>query len=193
MIVHTIADSSTGYFSGHLLIATPALEGCFDRSVIYLCEHNAQGAMGIVVNHPVANIRLSEILKALNINAGRDIGDLPVYFGGPVEAHRGFVLHSNDKLTEDSVVGPDGITLSSNIGLLRAVAEGAGPKQGFLALGYAGWGAGQLEAELEAGSWITVPASRELVFHTDDDLKWSLAGASQGIDMSRVSSVVGHA
>lgn len=194
MVVRTPSATHSGYLAGQLLIASPGLtDGCFDRSVIYLCEHSAQGAMGVIVNHPIANIRLSEILQALELPNARGVGDLPVYFGGPVESHRGFVLHTDDKLLEDSVVGTDGITLTANVGMLKGMAEGQGPQRGFLVLGYAGWEAGQLEAEIESGSWITAPANRKLVFEAVDDMKWTLSAASLGVDMARLSSSVGHA
>lgn len=187
-------DNPAGNLRGQLLIATTGVnDGCFDKSVIYLCEHNAEGAMGVIVNHPIANIRLGEILSALDINAAQGVSDLPVFFGGPVEAHRGFVLHTNDRTAEDSVIGADGITLTAHIGMLKNIAAGDGPRQGFLVLGYAGWGAGQLEAELEAGSWISVPATRKLVFDTENEMKWSVAAATLGVDMHRLSNTVGHA
>jgi putative transcriptional regulator len=194
MVVFAPQNNKDGYLSGQLLIASPALsDGCFDRTVIYVCEHNAEGAMGVIVNHPIANIRLGEILSALSLPTGNSVGDLPVYFGGPVESHRGFVLHSNDVVLDDSVVGTDGITLTASVGMLKGIADGHGPKHGFLVLGYAGWSAGQLESEIETGSWITAPASRDLVFGADNEMKWNLSAASLGVDLSRLSSVVGHA
>jgi putative transcriptional regulator len=149
--------------------------------------------MGVIVNHPIANIRLGEILQALSLPAQGGIGDLPVYFGGPVESHRGFVLHTADKLLEDSVVGVDGITLTANIGMLKGIAEGEGPRKGILILGYAGWAAGQLEAEIETGSWITAPATSGLVFDADNEVKWTGAAASLGVNVANLHSVVGHA
>lgn len=194
MVVYSPLNADSGYLTGQLLIATPALsDGCFDRSVIYVCEHNAEGAMGVIINHPIANIRLGEILSALSLESAGDVGDLPVYFGGPVESHRGFVLHSDDVLVEDSVVGDGGMALTGSLSMLKNIAEGHGPKHGLLVLGYAGWSAGQLESEIEGGSWITAPASRELVFHADNDTKWMQSAASLGVDISRLSSVVGHA
>lgn len=194
MPIDTLIPFQEGYLTGRLLVATPGVnDGCFDKSVIYLCEHTPAGAMGVVINRPIANIRLGEILRSLSINTERDVGDLPVYFGGPVESHRGFVLHSSDRMLEDSVLGADGMAVTANVGILRGIAEGNGPRQGILLLGYAGWGEGQLEQELESGHWIIVPATRELVFETENEMKWTLAAASQGVDIMRVSSVVGHA
>lgn len=194
MVVFAPQNAGDGYLTGQLLIATPALsDGCFDRSVIYMCEHNENGAMGVIVNHPIANIRLGEILQALSLPAQGGIGDLPVYFGGPVESHRGFVLHSADKLLEDSVIGADGITLTANIGMLKGIAEGEGPRKSFLVLGYAGWSPGQLEAEIESGSWITAPATSALVFDAENDTKWTGAAATLGVNVANLHSVVGHA
>lgn len=194
MIIHPSHHDESGYLTGHLLIATPALsDGCFDRAVIYLCEHGEQGAMGVIVNHPIANIRLGEILEALSMPGKRDVCDLPVYFGGPVESHRGFVLHTTDIVLEDSVVGNEGIALTANIGMLKGIAEGKGPRHGLLVLGYAGWAPGQLEAEIETGSWITAPATRELVFEIDSETQWNRAAASLGVDLARFANVVGHA
>lgn len=194
MVIHMPHTPNDGYLAGQLLIATPSLQdGCFDKTVIYLCEHSAAGAMGVIVNHPVANIRLGLILKELELESDDDIGDFPVYFGGPVESHRGFVIHTNDVVLEDSVVSDNGIALTANIAMLKSIAQGKTPKSNFLLLGYAGWSAGQLEAEIESGSWITAPATKELVFDTDNDMKWNLAAASLGVDLNRLSSIVGHA
>lgn len=194
MVIFSPQNENAGYLTGKLLIASPGLtDGCFDRTVIYLCEHNADGAMGVVVNHPIANIRLGEILSALSMPAGGAVADVPVYFGGPVESHRGFVLHTDDVVFDDSVVGADGIALTANVGMLKNIAEGQGPRHSFLVLGYSGWAAGQLESEIETGSWITAPATRKLVFDEDNAMKWTKSAASLGVDLSRLSSAVGHA
>lgn len=190
-MIHTSAD---GYLRGQLLIATPALQdGCFDKSVIFLCEHSPEGAMGVVINRPIAHIRLGEILDSLDIKPEHNVDDLPVYFGGPVESHRGFVLHSDDMRLKESVQGPQGICLTAHVNMLKGMAQGRGPNDGFLALGYAGWEPGQLEAELESGNWLTTPATKELVFETPNEHKWSLAAASIGVDLARLSAHVGHA
>ncbi|MBV8939450.1 MAG: YqgE/AlgH family protein [Alphaproteobacteria bacterium] len=187
-------DTSNGYLTGTLLIATPSLqEGCFSKAVIYICEHSPGGAMGVIINQPIASVRLAEILKELDLVTDRKIGDLPVYFGGPVEGHRGFVVHTADVVLEDTVTNKEGIALTANIAMLRSIAEGHMPQHNFLVLGYAGWAAGQLEAEIEAGGWITAPATRSLVFETNDEEKWMLSAASLGVDLSRLSAEVGHA
>lgn len=179
--------------AGHLLIATPVVQGgCFVRSVIYLCAHSAAGAMGIIVNYPVENLALVDILDHLNI-AGTPEQAMPVHFGGPVEATRGFVIHSDDYGSEASMIRQDGIAVTSSIDVLQDIAAGKGPRRGMLVLGYAGWAPGQLEAEMESGSWILVPATSELVLGPDNDTKWSMALSQLGIDMGHYSTDVGHA
>lgn len=180
--------------AGNLLIATPVVQdSCFARSVIYLCAHNESGAMGIIVNYPVKEIEIDDVLDQLNISSAGLVPDMPIHFGGPVEANRGFVVHSADYDSPESIIRQDGIAVTSNINVLEDYAAGHGPAQGMLMLGYAGWAPGQLEAEIEEGSWIMVPASKELVFNANNDTKWNLAVSSLGIDMGHFSSTVGHA
>lgn len=184
----------TGSLAGHLLIATPIVqESCFARSVIYMCAHNESGAMGIIINYPVDNIDINEIFDQLEIEDKAPERKFPIHFGGPVEANRGFVLHSADAPSGDSLIQKDGIAVSASVSVLQELAQGKGPQQGMLVLGYAGWSPGQLESEIESGSWIVVPASRQLVFDTDNETKWNVAISSLGIDMGHFSTVVGHA
>lgn len=183
-----------GSLAGQLLIATPVVQGtCFDHSVIYVCAHNESGAMGIIVNYPVNNIHLDDILQQLHISGDGPPRRLPVHFGGPVEANRGFVVHSDDYTCGESMVTRDGIAVTASLSILQALAAGKGPEQGMLVLGYAGWGPKQLESEIEGGSWIVVPASAELLFNTDNQTKWNTALSKLGIDMGHYSSQVGHA
>ncbi|MFW0778255.1 MAG: YqgE/AlgH family protein [Rickettsiales bacterium] len=180
--------------AGQLLIATPQVQGsCFDRSVIYMCAHNKEGAMGVIINYPVATVQLEEILEQLNIESDVAMPDVPIHFGGPVESYRGFVIHSSDHAPQEAIFSQDGIVVSASMNILQKIAEGAGPRKGLLMLGYAGWSPGQLESEIETGSWITIPASRKLVFDTENDAKWNVAIASLGFDMGHFSSQVGHA
>lgn len=180
--------------AGHLLIATPALqESCFARSVIYMCAHNHEGAMGIIVNYPVQNVGMNDIYEQLAIDNKPQRRNFPIHFGGPVEANRGFIVHSADYNSEASLIAQNGIAVTASMAVLQALAEGRGPRQGMLVLGYAGWAEGQLEAEIESGSWIVVPASKQLVFDTDNDTKWHVAASSLGFDMGHYSSSVGHA
>lgn len=188
------ASSNEGYLEGQLLIATPLIQGsCFQKSVIYVCAHNAEGAMGIILNQPLAQIDFVEILRQLGIDTPHVARKFPLHFGGPVEPARGFVLHTDEYKRDETVLFPAGLALTSSLDVLKDIAEGEGPKKGLLALGYSGWSAGQLEQEIEANSWISVPATPWLVFDTDMDSKWMLAARSQGIDLSKLSGEVGHA
>jgi len=184
----------TGSLAGHLLIATPVIqESCFARSVIYMCAHNEAGAMGMIINYPVDNINIKEIFDQLEIVRQAQARDLPVHFGGPVEANRGFIVHSAEYASDESLIRKDGIAVTASISVLKALAEGSGPAQGLLVLGYAGWASGQLELEIEGGSWIVVPATKQLVFDTANDTKWNVAISTLGIDMGHYSTDVGHA
>ncbi len=186
-------EQKIGSLEGHLLIATPMVQDtCFARSVIYMCAHNESGAMGIIVNYPVENLGLGEILDQLDIKSQQP-RDLPIHFGGPVEANRGFIVHSAEYACAESLIQRNGVAVTASINVLQDLASGRGPKQGMLVLGYAGWSPGQLEQEIEAGSWIVVPASKQLVFDTDNETKWNVAIASLGIDMGHYSTEVGHA
>ncbi len=190
----TPTEIVTSSLAGHLLIATPAVqESCFARSVIYMCAHNESGAMGIIVNYPVENLHLNEILDQLDIEPDMQSRDLPIHFGGPVESNRGFVVHSADYHSEGSLIEKNGITVTANVAILQQIAEGKGPTEGMLVLGYSGWSPGQLEAEIETGSWIVIPATKQLVFNTGNETKWNKAVATLGIDMGHFSSDVGHA
>ena len=183
-----------GYLEGHLLIATPTVRGkVFAQTVIYLFAHNAQGAMGVIVNKPLDMVHYGSILQQLGIDVSAVTRDVPVHFGGPVDEHRGFVLHSDDYLNEDSLEQGNGVALTASTSVLKDLACGQGPKDARLMIGYAGWGAGQLEHELEQGSWISLPATPELLFSAPDAAKWALSAQTLGVDMSRYSPFVGHA
>lgn len=183
-----------GSLAGHLLIATPVVaESCFARSVIYMCAHNEAGAMGIIINYPVESIGIKEIFDQLAIDSKAKIHNFPIHFGGPVESNRGFVVHSADYASPESLIQKDGIAVTASVSILQEMAQGKGPAQGMLVLGYAGWAAGQLESEIENGSWIVVPASKQLVFDTNNETKWNVAVSTLGFDMGHFSTVVGHA
>lgn len=192
--IDSMTQNKAGSLAGHLLIATPSIQGsCFARSVVYLCAHNEAGAMGVIVNYPVESIQLGDIFEQLDIHAKEQARELPVYFGGPVESNRGFVVHDADYPAGECLIAKDGIAVSANVSILQELAQGAGPQKGMLVLGYAGWSPGQLESEIETGSWIVVPATRQLMFDTASDLKWNVAIASMGIDLGHLSTDVGHA
>jgi putative transcriptional regulator len=180
--------------AGQLLVAMPQMsDPRFVRSVIYLCAHSAEGAMGLVVNRLIDSLTFSSLLTQLGLEAGPDAGEMPIHFGGPVEASRGFVLHSADYRQDSTLLIDDEIALTATIDVLRAIASGGGPRQRVLALGYAGWAPGQLDAEIQANGWLLVPADAELVFGLDNEAKWERALAKLGIDLSLLSSEAGHA
>lgn len=184
-----------GYLVGQLLVATPVIDsGTFQKSVIYLFAHSPQGAMGLVINQPVELLNYSTLLQGVDEQIEKAIQDIPIYFGGPVERHRGFVLHTSDYYREFSVSRSGELAVTASSGILQDIMEGRGPRRSALIVGCAGWTAGQLEAEIEQNAWITVPATEALVFNTDNDLKWVTASKTLGIsDMAFYSRAVGHA
>ncbi len=183
---------ASGSLAGKFLVASPSLqESCFTRAVIYMCMHNESGAMGIIVNYPVENVSIDDIMEQLSMESGG--AGLPVHFGGPVESNRGFIIHSDEFTANGAIFSHEGLTVTSNADVLQAIAKGIGPKKGMLALGYAGWTAGQLEAEMESGSWIVTAATKQLLFDTENEMKWGLSIASLGFDVGNFSNTVGHA
>jgi len=191
-----------GYLDGQMLIAMPAmLDERFSRSLIYICAHSSEGAMGIVVNHPAPNISFSDLLVKLNVIPSADVIQLPtragvvkVMRGGPVETERGFVLHSADFFVENSTLPiDDGICLTATIDILKAIARGDGPASAILALGYAGWAPGQLETEIQGNGWLHCAADSELIFGPNIGAKYEKALKKIGIDLGMLSSEAGHA
>jgi putative transcriptional regulator len=188
-------DSASQGLEGQLLIATPQLVGsCFEKAVIYMCAHNQEGAMGLIINQRLPSLALDDVFQQLDIiRGGERAPAMSIHFGGPVETARGFVLHSPEYALADTVVMDDYLALTCNIDVLKDIASGGGPERAMLALGYAGWGPGQLESEFESNSWISAPASAELIFSPDDDEKWRRAAASEGIDLDKLAGHAGHA
>jgi putative transcriptional regulator len=191
-----------GYLDGQMLIAMPTMrDERFTRSVIYVCAHSSEGAMGIVVNQPAPNIRFSELLVQLEVIPAAESIQLPpragvvkVLKGGPVETGRGFVLHSADFFIENSTLPIDeGICLTATLDILKAIARGNGPESAVLALGYAGWAPGQLENEIQENGWLHCPADPELIFGSDIDGKYGKALRKIGIEPGKLSSEAGHA
>jgi putative transcriptional regulator len=187
---------------GQLLIAMPSLrEGPFARSVVYLCAHREDGAMGLIINQRAEEIDFGQLLVQLDIVPGGDEIRLPpraesvrVLRGGPVETGRGFVLHSADYGANDSTVKiADDVCLTATIDILRAIATGTGPAHAVLALGYSGWSSGQLESEILANGWLTCPADAELIFDPDFANKYDRALAKLGVQAGWLSSDAGHA
>ena len=185
---------NSGYFEGQLLAAMPQMtDRRFAQSVIYLCAHSADGAMGLVVNKLIDGITFPDLLQQLNIETTSPDEKIRVHFGGPVESGRGFVLHSDDYVQESTLVIRDGVALTATVEVLRDIAEGNGPARSLLALGYAGWAPGQLDLEIKANGWLNVTADENLIFGGKLDNKWSKAIAKLGIDLLSLSSTAGHA
>ena len=196
-----LSQRGTGdsYLQGQLLIAMPSMtDPRFRRSVIYMCAHSSEGAMGLIVNQRAERVSLKDLLQQLRL-LKKDAEmpehlDRPVQIGGPVSAERGHVLHTDDYFAKDSTVAvADGVCLTRTLDILRSIVEGRGPAQSLLALGYAGWSAGQLEQEIQANGWLHCTADHELVFGTDLEQKYERAIAKLGIDLSHLVSDAGHA
>jgi putative transcriptional regulator len=181
--------------AGQFLVAMPQmLDPRFARSVIYLCAHSEEGgAMGLVINKPLGSLTMGELFAQLDIVPSSIVDARPVHFGGPVEAGRGFVLHTAD-YNEDATLVVDGnIAVTATLEILRAIGKGGGPRQSLFALGYAGWAPGQLDAEIQANGWLSVAADDGIIFDPDHDRKWRRALAKLGIDLSMLSTEAGHA
>ena len=194
--------NSAVYLDGRLLIAMPVMgDSRFERSVIYLCAQSAEGAMGITVNHPAGSIDFPELLEQLGIVKKGEHIKLPenaesmkVLRGGPVDTGRGFVLHSSDFYIENATLRiDDGVCLTATVDILRAIANGSGPKHAILALGYAGWGPGQLETEIQSNGWLHCDADADLIFGDDVDEKYGRALRKIGVDPGMLSNEAGHA
>jgi len=186
--------SEDGYLAGQLLVAMPhMLDERFAKTVIYVCAHTEDGAMGLVVNKVMENIDFPDLLDQLSLSASPKGEDIRVHFGGPVESGRGFVLHSSDYVQDATMVIDKEIAMTATTDILRDIAEGEGPRNSLLALGYAGWGPGQLDTEIQANGWLSVPADDKLVFNTDPKSVWQGALSKMGIDVSMLSGDAGHA
>ena len=188
------------FLDGQILIAMPGMQDPrFHRSLVYLCAHSADGAMGLIVNKRADDLKLKDLFGKLGIPFGDDSIDSglsrePVHFGGPVETGRGFVLHSSDYHSDDATLKIDNATsMTATLDILHAMATDHGPDRAFIALGYAGWAPGQLEAELQANGWLACPPDEDLLFGTDEDKKWDKALAKLGVHPAMLSSTGGTA
>jgi putative transcriptional regulator len=184
------------YFEGDMLVAMPSIgDPRFERSVIYMCAHGPNGAMGIIINKRMRDLTFESLLDQLQIETPQnDKTDMPLYVGGPVEPGRGFVLHSGDYEERGTTIMPNAsFAITATVDILSALAKGEGPAKSIIALGYAGWQPGQLDRELNGNGWLTTHATADLLFETSDDKKWSAALASLGIDVAALASDVGHA
>lgn len=194
-------DSAPINLTNHFLIAMPGLDDAlFGKSVVYICEHSARGALGLVINKP-ADINLTTLFGKVDLPLKRtDLTDNPVFQGGPVQTERGFVLHEPIYVGEDketlyasTMRIPGGLEMTTSKDVLEALSSGAGPKKVLITLGYAQWGEGQLESELAENSWLTVDATRELIFDTPVELRYETAMGLLGLQSWNLSSQVGHA
>ena len=184
-----------GSLAGQLLIAMPNIgDPRFDRSVIYLFEHQSSGAMGLIVNRRTDDVSFGDLLEQLDLEVSGELDETPVRFGGPVAVQRGFVLHSPDYHSEDATLQVDEeVSMTATVDVLRAMASGDGPQRSLFALGYAGWGPGQLEREIRQNGWLYCKADPEIVFDKADDTKWTRALALIGVDPSLLSGTAGSA
>jgi len=190
----TERSDQTGYLSGQLLIAMPGMpDPRFAKTVIYVCAHNDEGAMGLVVNRPLDTLAFPDLLEQLGIESSKVHDQIRVLAGGPVEAGRGFVLHSCDYFQEATMRVNADVGLTATIDILRAIAVGNGPQKSLLALGYAGWGAGQLDVEIKENGWLNVESDNKLLFEDDLDVRWQHAMEKIGIDPRMLSDEAGHA
>lgn len=179
----------------HFLVAMPSITDLnFSQSVIYICAHSDEGTMGVVINRPVQDILLSEVLSQMKITSNIPIvNDQAVYLGGPVQPERGFIIHTPNQLWQSTLVTSDQIGVTSSQDVLQAMATGSGPEETLIVLGYSGWGAGQLENEISHNSWLTVTAEPEILFDVPAESRWSAALHLLGIDAEQLSSDTGHA
>ncbi len=186
--------SDDQFLTGQLLIAMPVMnDPRFAQSVIYVCAHTPDGAMGLVVNRPLAKPSFDDLLRQLEIEPLPPARRIRICVGGPVDNARGFVLHTADWTGEGSLKVNDALALTASLDVLKAFAEGGGPREGILALGYAGWGPGQLEAEIQQNAWLSLPAQENLLFGAEHDTKWRRALATMKIDPLLLSGSAGHA
>ena len=181
--------------SGKLLIAMPTMgDPRFEKSVIYLCAYSPEGAMGLIVNKPVPDLKFRDLLEQLEIPQGGEGCDIRVHFGGPVEHGRGFVLHSGEYAGAGATLKvDDAFAMTATRDILHDIAKGTGPERSFLALGYSGWGPGQLDAEISQNGWLTCDAPPDLVFSDKNDRKWEQALKTLGVDPLSLSAAAGRA
>jgi len=187
-------NAAEGQLTGQLLIAMPAMDTpAFVQSVIYMCAHAPEGAMGLIINRPITSPRFGDLLQQLEVTPVPPLRQIELCRGGPVETARGFVLHTADWTGDGSLRVDAGVALTASLDVLKAIADGGGPKRCLLALGYAGWGPGQLDREMQDNAWLSAPATLDLVFDQDHDTKWRRALASLHVDPALLSTTAGHA
>ncbi|MFC4272248.1 YqgE/AlgH family protein [Sneathiella chungangensis] len=190
----TVSKIDTGYLDGKLLVAMPGMgDPRFKKAVILLCAHSESGAMGILLNRSLDALSFDDLLEQLEIPKSDKTSHINIHFGGPVDTERGFVVHSTDLLYDTTLVIGDDMALTATIDMLKTIAGGDGPESSFLALGYSGWGPGQLEKEIQENGWLVVDPDLDIVFGPKLDTKWDVAIHKLGIDPTLLSGDIGHA
>ncbi|MDF1608564.1 YqgE/AlgH family protein [Hoeflea sp. YIM 152468] len=198
-----LTQRNRGCLDGHFLIAMPGMnDERFERSVIFVCAHSDEGAIGFILNRPQP-LQFAELLENLDLDSqpcpkegpstNHNVSDFPIQLGGPVDAGRGFVLHSDDYMSRSTMPVSDDLCLTATVDILRAIKEGHGPRRGIMLLGYAGWGPGQLESEVSANTWLSCPALDDLVFDQDHSGKYDRVLGHMGITPAMLSTQAGHA
>ncbi|MBL0320336.1 MAG: YqgE/AlgH family protein [Alphaproteobacteria bacterium] len=189
------SSSKQGYLAGLMLVSTPLIEtGIFTKAVIYICAHDEQGAIGVVVNRVISNIQWSKVLEQLSISYDSiPEGTIPIHFGGPIDADKGYILHSAEFKHNEMFSIHNNIAITPNVDLLHEIVQKKGPKDSIFVLGHAGWLPGQLEAEIEKNMWVPITADYDLIFVTDNSYKWNKAVKSLGFNWYQYSTEVGHA
>ncbi|MDP2193096.1 MAG: YqgE/AlgH family protein [Alphaproteobacteria bacterium] len=192
--VKTYTGIVDGYLSGYLLVAMPMVqESRFQQASIFICGHDQKGAIGLILNKPLPGVHLHELLGQLNIPVTKDTPKSPLFFGGPVDMSRGFVLHSTDYQSKNTVRVNENFGVTATIEILRSISRGTGPLEYFICLGYSGWSEGQLETEMQNNNWLITPSTPELVFHTPADLKWKKCMFTMGLNDMNLPYAGGHA
>lgn len=185
--------TTAGFLENKLLLAMPTMaDQRFERSVIYMCSHDASGAMGLVINQAMTQLSFKALLEQLEIEVDEKVPEITIHAGGPVEPGRGFVLHSADFVQESTLIVSQSLALTATVDVLKALAKDTGPTRYLVALGYAGWGPGQLEREVQGNGWMIADADDEILFNTEVELMWPRAMAMLGIDIAMLSTEAGH-
>jgi putative transcriptional regulator len=184
-----------GIFEGKLLLALPGFSdgGCFDKSVIYVCAHSDDGAMGVIVNQLMPMVEFDDLLTQMNLPQSRILIRPDVLFGGPVETMRGFVIHSNEYMEDSSIDISDTLALNATVDILESIAMGQGPKNSLFTLGYAGWGPGQLEREVQENTWLVLDSDEDILFNPNLEGKWEAALAKLGVSVEQLTVFSGKA
>ena len=181
-LAEPLAAQDPEYLKGQLLVAVPEMnDPNFTETIIYMVEHDENGAMGLVINRPLAKGPIADLLKGLGAEGEETKGEIIIHYGGPVGSGRAFVLHSDDYADKETSVVGSGLAVTTDVEIVRAIGKGKGPRNSIFALGYSGWGPGQLEAELKAGGWFSIPAEQRLIFDGDPATKWDRALARRKV------------